>query len=111
MQFSGTEEIAAPREAVWAFLMDPHKVGSCGPGVQSIEVVDDEHFNARAKVGVGFITATFNVNMTFVERVPLERARDLGARSGAGQRRRRDRRDEPARRAATARRSWTGRPT
>ena len=74
MLFSGTEEIAAPRQKVWDFLMDPNQVGSCGPGVQSIEVVDDDHFKARAKVGVGFITATFNVNMTFVERVPLERA-------------------------------------
>ena len=111
MQFSGTEEIAAPRETVWAFLMDPNKVGSCGPGVQSIEVVDDDHFNARAKVGVGFITATFNVNMTFVERVPLERAR-ISARGQApgsavdaiGEM---NLRDEPRRR----RRSWTGRPT
>jgi carbon monoxide dehydrogenase subunit G len=75
MQFSGTEEIAAPRDKVWAFLIDPNQVGSCGPGVQSIEVVDDDHFNARAKVGVGFITATFNVHMTFVERIPGERAK------------------------------------
>ncbi len=82
MQFSGTEEIAAPREKVWAFLMDPNQVGSCGPGVQSIEVVDDDHFNARAKVGVGFITATFNVHMTFVERAPLDHAK-LEARGQA----------------------------
>ncbi len=75
MQFSGSEEIAAPRQKVWDFLMDPNQVGSCGPGVQSIEIVDEDHFNARAKVGVGFITATFNVRMAFLERVPLERAR------------------------------------
>ena len=74
MHFSGTEEIAAPREKVWAFLMDPNQVGSCGPGVQAIEIVDEDHFNARAKVGVGVITAMFNVRMTFIERVPLERA-------------------------------------
>jgi uncharacterized protein len=75
MQFSGTEEIAAPRQKVWDFLMDPNQVGSCGPGVQSIEVVDADHFNARAKVGVGFITAMFNVHMTFVERVLLDHAK------------------------------------
>jgi carbon monoxide dehydrogenase subunit G len=62
--------------------MDPDQVGSCGPGVQSIDVVDEDHFNARAKVGVGFITATFNVNLAFVERVPLERAR-ISARGQA----------------------------
>ena len=37
MKFEGTVEIKAPREKVWAFLIDPDQVGSCGPGVQSIE--------------------------------------------------------------------------
>ena len=67
MQFSGTTEIRAPRERVWAFLIDPNKVGSCGPGVESIEVVDATHFKARAKVGIGFISARFNVSMELVE--------------------------------------------
>jgi carbon monoxide dehydrogenase subunit G len=74
MQFSGTLEIAAPRDRVWAFLMDPNQVGSCGPGVESIEVVDADHFKAKAKVGVGFISARFNVDMTIAERSEPERA-------------------------------------
>ena len=68
MQFSGTVEIAAPRERVWAFLMDPEQVGPCGPGVESVEVVDDDHFKAKAKVGIGFISAKFNIEMTVAER-------------------------------------------
>ncbi len=56
MQFQGTVEIAAPRDRVWAFLMDPDQVGACGPGVESIEVIDADHFKAKAKVGVGFIS-------------------------------------------------------
>ena len=68
MQFSGTVQIAAPRDRVWAFLMDPNKVGSCGPGVESIDVIDDDHFKAKAKVGVGFISAKFVVDMTVAER-------------------------------------------
>jgi carbon monoxide dehydrogenase subunit G len=42
-------------------------VGQCGPGVESIEVVDPTHFKAAAKVGIGFINAKFNVNMEFAE--------------------------------------------
>jgi carbon monoxide dehydrogenase subunit G len=42
-------------------------VGQCGPGVESIEVIDDTHFKAMAKVGIGFISARFNVNMEFAE--------------------------------------------
>jgi carbon monoxide dehydrogenase subunit G len=68
MQFKGTVEIAAPRDRVWAFLMDPRQVGSCGPGVESIEVIDADHFKAKAKVGVGFISARFAVDMTVAER-------------------------------------------
>jgi len=67
MQFSGTVDIRAPRDRVWAFLIDPNQVGSCGPGVESIEVIDDTHFKAKAKVGVGFISARFVVEMTMVE--------------------------------------------
>ena len=68
MQFSGTVSIAASRDAVWSFLMDPNQVGSCGPGVESIEVIDEDHFKAKAKVGVGFISARFVVDMTVAER-------------------------------------------
>jgi carbon monoxide dehydrogenase subunit G len=74
MQFAGTVEINAPRDRVWAFLMDPNQVGSCGPGVESIELVDADHFKARAKVGVGFISARFHVEMTIAERDEPERA-------------------------------------
>ncbi len=74
MQFSDTTEIRAPREKVWAFLIDPQQVGPCGPGVESIEVIDETHFKARAKVGIGFISARFNVNMEMVETDPPNRA-------------------------------------
>jgi carbon monoxide dehydrogenase subunit G len=67
MRFSGTVEIKAPRDRVWAFVIDPTKVGSCGPGVESIDVVDPTHFRARAKVGVGFISARFVVDMAMAE--------------------------------------------
>lgn len=67
MKFEGRVEIEAPREAVYAFLTDPTKVGSCGPGVESVEMVDERHFTARAKVGVGFISARFVVHAEFAE--------------------------------------------
>src|SRR4029453_17683813 len=67
MHFEGSVDIDAPRERVWAFLMDPEQVGPCGPGVESIEVVDDSHFKATAKVGIGFISARFTIDMAFAE--------------------------------------------
>ena len=67
MRFEGSTEINAPRDEVWAYVTDPNQVGQCGPGVESIEVIDDTHFKATAKVGIGFISARFNVNMEFAE--------------------------------------------
>ncbi|MGZ3586432.1 MAG: CoxG family protein [Candidatus Limnocylindrales bacterium] len=77
MHFADTLEIAAPRDRVWAFLIDPQQVGSCGPGVESIEVVDATHFRAKAKVGVGFISARFTINLEMAELRPPELARIL----------------------------------
>jgi uncharacterized protein len=74
MQFAGTVDIAAPRDKVWAFVVDPNQVGQCGPGVESIEVVDDTHFKATAKVGIGFISARFVVSMEMAELAPPDEA-------------------------------------
>ena len=67
MHFEGSVDIAAPRDRVWAFVIDPTRSGQCGPGVETIDVVDDTHFKATAKVGVGFISARFVVNMEIAE--------------------------------------------
>ena len=74
MQFAGSTEINAPRERVWAFVIDPEQVGWCGPGVESIETVDETHFRAKAKVGVGVISARFTVNLELAEAVAPDRA-------------------------------------
>jgi carbon monoxide dehydrogenase subunit G len=74
VKFSGTVPIKAPRDRVWAFVIDPNQVGPCGPGVESIDVVDATHFKAAAKVGIGFIRARFVVNMEMAELHPPERA-------------------------------------
>jgi carbon monoxide dehydrogenase subunit G len=74
LKFEGTVEIRAPRDRVWAFLMDPNQVGMCGPGVETIEVTDPTHFKATAKVGIGFINARFVVNLETVEAEEPERA-------------------------------------
>ena len=74
MHFEGSVPIRASREKVWAFVIDPDQVGQCGPGVEKIEVVDDTHFKATAKVGIGFISARFNVDMTFAELVAPDKA-------------------------------------
>jgi uncharacterized protein len=74
MHFEGSVPIKASRDKVWAFVIDPEQVGQCGPGVETIDVIDATHFKAAAKVGIGFINARFNVDMEFAEQQPPDRA-------------------------------------
>jgi carbon monoxide dehydrogenase subunit G len=74
MKFDGSVEIDAPRQKVWDFLMNPEQVAVCGPGYQSIEVRDETHFRVIAKVGIGFISSKFAVDMEIAEAVAPDRA-------------------------------------
>jgi uncharacterized protein len=74
VQFSGVTDIQAPRDRVWAFVIDPELVGWCGPGVEAIEKDDETHFRARAKVGIGVISARFNVKLELAEATAPDRA-------------------------------------
>ena len=68
MEIKESFRVNCPIQEVWEFIIDPHKIGSCLPSVQSIEVVDDTHYKAVVKQKVGFITATFQINTEVVER-------------------------------------------
>lgn len=74
MRFEGTLEIAAPRERVFAFLVDPRQVTRCAPDVQSLEVVDQTRFKVVVRAGIGPIRGTFNFAVDFTELAAPERA-------------------------------------
>jgi carbon monoxide dehydrogenase subunit G len=64
--FEGEVLIKASRAEVWAFLMDPYKVGQCMPGVESVEVIDGERkFRAVAAIGFGSVKARFKGEAEF----------------------------------------------
>jgi carbon monoxide dehydrogenase subunit G len=73
MHFEGQVEIAAPLGKVWDFVTDPTKVGSCGPGVERIDIIDDSTFKAVAKVGIGLFRSRFTVEGKMIERDPQSR--------------------------------------
>ncbi len=74
MHFEGSVQIAAPRDRVWAFVIDPNQVATCGPGVERIDVIDPTHFTATAKVGIGFISARFETSLEFIDVTPKDSA-------------------------------------
>lgn len=84
MRFEGSTEIAAPRERVWAFVMDPHQVAGCGPGVESVEILDEERFRIKTSVGIGFIKARFTVDTELFDVEEPERANLRGRGQAPG---------------------------
>jgi carbon monoxide dehydrogenase subunit G len=84
VDFTGTVEIDAPRADVWDLLLDFERLATCGPGVQSIDRPDDRHASVRAKIGVGFMTVGFTIELELVEVQPPDLAviRATGAAPG-----------------------------
>lgn len=84
MEFTGTVQIDAPRAAVWDLLLDFDRLATCGPGVQSIERSDATHASVRAKIGVGFMTLGFTIELEITELEEPDRAviRGTGAAPG-----------------------------
>ncbi len=79
MEFKGDVAIQAPREKVYAFLTDPNQVTQCAPGLQSVEIIDEDHFKCTVKAGVGMIKGTFNFDITFQERTEPSHATIVAA--------------------------------
>ena len=68
MKIEETFEVPAPVEQVWEFIADPRKMASCLPAVQSVEIVDDRHYEVTVKQKVGFISATFKIETEVLEK-------------------------------------------
>jgi carbon monoxide dehydrogenase subunit G len=49
VHFSGTEEINASQERVWAFLMDPERFTACAPAMQNVRVKSRNEFTFDIK--------------------------------------------------------------
>jgi carbon monoxide dehydrogenase subunit G len=84
LEFAGAPEIMAPREEVWARLMDPNFVAASAPGVESVEPVDPMHFRVISGIGVGPVRVSFQLDVELSDVVPLERLRMTALGRAAG---------------------------
>jgi carbon monoxide dehydrogenase subunit G len=75
LEFSGSPEIAAPRERVWERLMDPQFVARSAPGVESVENIDPTHFKVISGFGVGSIKLRFVMDVERFDIVPNQSAK------------------------------------
>ncbi len=72
MQMSGEREIAAPKEVVWAALLDRDVLKEAVPGCQEMEGSAEEGFTATVVQKVGPVKATFKGGVTLSDIVEGE---------------------------------------
>ena len=72
MKQVGDYKILAHREAVWDALNDPDILGSCILGCESVEKIDETHFDISLKAKVGPVNAKMQVQVELTELVPPE---------------------------------------
>lgn len=70
--------VSAPRERVWALLLDPHVMTGAVPGMQSIDVISPTEYVALMKVKISFISAKFKLHTHIVEQREPEYLRAEG---------------------------------
>ncbi len=85
LEFSGSPEITATRDQVWARLLDPEFVAASAPGVESVRAVDPTHFEVLSGLGVGSVRVRFVLDVKVFDIVDRQslKMRALGKAPGS----------------------------
>ena len=70
MKITGTHQIHAPRERVFAALIDPKILQRCIPGCESLEETAEHVYVATMKAGIGPVKGTFKGNVNLKDMQP-----------------------------------------
>ena len=66
MKLDGRIEIAAPAADVWAFILDPERLGACVPGARNVRKLDDRTFAGSVTAAVGPMQSDFDFTTVVV---------------------------------------------
>ncbi len=72
MRVAGEYTIAAPRNEVWAALLDPEVLAGTLPGFQRLERVDENTFTGALALGVGPVQGRFDGRLELSDLAPPE---------------------------------------
>jgi carbon monoxide dehydrogenase subunit G len=82
MDMTGSRQIAASRQKVWAALNDPAVLRQCITGCESLTMQSPTDMTARVKLAVGPVRATFNGKVKLTDIDPPNGYRIMGEGSG-----------------------------
>ncbi len=87
MVIEQTLKIRAPIKKVWETMLDVSFLISCIPGIEKVEVVDENTYNAILKAKVSVMTAIFDTVINIIDRkepVHIKVAGEGKGRMGVG---------------------------
>ena len=84
MKVEGTRDFAAPRATVWEVLNSPERMAKLMPGVESFDVMDDQHWRANVKIPLGLGGMRMSFDFTKVEEREPEFAKLHAKGNGVG---------------------------
>jgi carbon monoxide dehydrogenase subunit G len=82
MDMTGSRQIAASRQKVWAALNNPKILKQCITGCESLEMQSPTDMTARVKLAVGPVRATFTGKVKLTEIDPPNGYRIVGEGNG-----------------------------
>jgi len=82
MVMTGEQQLAAPREKVWAMLNDPAVLKSCIPGCETLDVIGENEFQAVATNKIGPVKARFKGKVRLTDMNPPTSYRISGEGDG-----------------------------
>lgn len=83
MKIESTYELKAPRERVFAALVEPEILRRAIPGCESLEKIGENTYSATLKAGVGSIKGTFKGEVRLEDMRPPEHYRIVVEGKGA----------------------------
>lgn len=64
MKLNHSFTVDAPRECVWAFLMDVPSMAACIPGASEVQQVGDDTYDATVSAKIGPVSARFGCRIS-----------------------------------------------
>lgn len=82
MTLDGTYTFTAPRERVWALLMDTDAIASCVPGCETLEPLGDDRYQAKLVATVAAISGSYEGTVAMRDKIAPESYRLVVEGSG-----------------------------
>ncbi|HEV8711273.1 MAG TPA: carbon monoxide dehydrogenase subunit G [Candidatus Binatia bacterium] len=70
MKLTGTQTFPAPRQKVWAFLIDPQCLAKCMPGCEKLEPIGENEYSGIINVGLAAVKGVYNGKVKLAEIQP-----------------------------------------